>query len=168
MLWLAEQQARDTFFPQTLDGWLKILLIYSVAAAGILVAVWRFLTHPIRDRIAAEAEARQAGDEGIGARMADIAQVVHVNAGKHDLIDRFMERSDADQKNMHEHMGRIDAQLSQLAEVVRKAELARVRELGEVREGLVRIETKIDVIRGFRDALRETIQQSRNREDRHG
>jgi hypothetical protein len=133
------------FLPTTLSGWLQLGVVYVVALVGALAAVWRVLTRPIRELIARERDERVERDSALKDRIAEIAQETHTSLGRHVIAERAMERQETDQRRLHEHVGKLDAQFGQLDAVLRKTELDRVRELGAVNERLTRIDTKLDL-----------------------
>jgi hypothetical protein len=133
------------FLPTTLSGWIQLLVVYAVALIGALAAVWRVLTRPIRELISREREERIERDNALKDRVAAIAQETHTSLGRHVVAERAMERQETDQRRLHEHVGKLDAQFGQLDAVLRKTELDRVRELGQVNERLSRIDTKLDL-----------------------
>jgi hypothetical protein len=117
----------DTFWPSSLIGWFTVFGMLATAV-GAVVAFARTL-----DKI-----------NGFGERLND-----HINGcdrleGRVDAAERAMALSQVDRTNLHESLARLTSEMQTLLRVAQSAQIERMEDLGEIRERLVRIETKVD------------------------
>lgn len=124
---VAALQLPDGFWPTTATGWIAV----AVFAASVLAGIWRFA------KVANELNGfglrlnkHDARAEAIEARMANAEQ-----DAKFAALDRT---------NLHESITRLAVQMQTLVSVTQSSAVQRVEELSEIRERLVRIETKVD------------------------
>jgi len=115
------------FWPQTLVGWFTVAGMLSTAVAGV-IAFARTI-----DRL-----------NGFGERLNNHVESSKVLQGRLDAIERGMVLSQADRSNLHESLGRVSTEMQTLMKVAQRTEVTRASDLGEIRERLVRIETKVD------------------------
>jgi len=134
----------DAFWPQSLLGWLTVLGLIG----GGLATVMGFVRN--LERL-----------NGLGDRLNALTQEVLRLETRTDGHERAMALSQADRTNLHESVARIATQMQTLMKVAQDAQLARVEDLGEIRERLVRIETKVDRSDGDRDRERERDREGR-------
>jgi hypothetical protein len=139
------------FFPNTLEGWLKIILVYGVSTAATLAAVWRMMKKPLEINI-----------NGLGDR---VGKIEILQAGTETELRKIndTERDAAIQRNyLREQLGETKALAARTSEEVTDikvdiighvtqsrdavlADVAKVRdEVTSVRERVVRVETTID------------------------
>jgi hypothetical protein len=120
-------QLPEEFWPTSLIGWLTL----GGLLAGIVATGWGFgkFLHDLNGFGKRLNECEKAG-EAFGARMTKIEQ----DAGFAAL----------DRTNMREAISRLSTEVQTLAQLLRSSHDQRVEEQGEIRERLVRIETKLD------------------------
>lgn len=147
-------QTNGAFWPSTMAGWVTLVAIDVIIICGAIAGLWRTLRKPIdkavEEAIAArkagddiEAEARKAADDGIGKRIAEVAQISHNLMGKIDIYLSQQAVSEQDRALIHERLGALGAHVTQLATDVRAHEVKQFEERGKDRERIVRLETKL-------------------------
>lgn len=136
------------FWPTSLLQWGQLAAVYCVTLGGAVLAFWRFLIAPLHKSIAGEAAVRERALEGVGDRIAEIARAATTSIGRVEILERQMERAVTDQERIHHDLGRLEALLKSFGENLHIREMERVEQMGEIRERMVRIETKIDIAQG--------------------
>lgn len=144
-----------TFFPNTLEGWLKIVLVYGVSTAATLAAVWRMMKKPLEINI-----------NGLGERVGRLELAREsIETGQRKMQDDIRV-AEGDRKVMREQLGETKAlaqhtseQLTEIkmdiishiteSRVAITSDVQKVRdEVSAVRERVVRVETTLDNRKG--------------------
>lgn len=140
-----------TFFPNTLEGWLKIVLVYGVSTAATLAAVWRMMKKPLEINI-----------NGLGDRVGRLElSRESIETGQRKMQDDIRV-AEQDRKHMREQLGETKALANHASEQLTEIKLDiishitasreaitedvhKVRdEVTAVRERVVRVETTLD------------------------
>lgn len=135
-----------TLWGASIPDWMGVILAYLVTLVSVAMFVWRLMIRPVERSIADEKKSREKDQNGLGDRIADIARSGQTVLGKVEILERNVDRSAQDRAAMHEHIGRLEQQVSVLADMLQRNELSRLGELGDVRERLARIEAKFDLL----------------------
>lgn len=130
----------------SIPDWMGVVLAYIIALASIAGFIWRLMIRPVETAIDNEKVDRVKDHNGLGERIAEIARSGQTVLGKVEILERNVDRSSQDRAAMHEHIGRLEQQVSVLADMLQRNEVNRLGELGDVRERLARIEAKFDLI----------------------
>lgn len=107
----------------------------------------------LKAMIETETERSKNRADGIGQRIVEVATPMHTLIGKQEVLEKQMQASTLDRQHIHERIGEMNAQIKTVADMVQKAEVSRLTELGEIRERMVRTETKIDLLLRQRNML---------------
>lgn len=119
-----------SFWPVSLGEWLTI----AGVIVATVIAVWRFVRQPIMDKV-----------NGFGDRLNEHVGDSKKLDGRLGAVERTLSLSEADRSNLHESIGRLTTEMQTLMKLTQRAEVSRAEDLGEIRERLVRIETKVDM-----------------------
>lgn len=117
------------FWPVSLSEWLGVLAIL----AGGVGAVWLFAWRPIMEKIA-QLNVRTDGHE---------KEITHVE-GRLSSMEHAQQLGHLDVQNLRESVARLSVEVQTLITLTRDGSVTRAEELGEIRERLVRIETKVE------------------------
>lgn len=128
------------FLPQTLGELIAVLL----GLAALIAPVWLFAWKPLRAEIAAQASksAETFGAQAIQLKGHDM-EIARVE-GRTDAIERAQALAQLDTQNLRESVTRMSVEVQTLITLTRDGAVTRAEELGEIRERLVRIETKVE------------------------
>lgn len=118
-----------SFLPTTLSEWLGVFVLIS----GAIGAVWLFAWRPIMDKIALQAVQISGHEKEITASEARI-----------EATERAHQLLHLDVGNLRESVTRMSVEMQTLINLTRDGAVSRAEELGEIRERLVRIETKVE------------------------
>lgn len=121
----------STFWPTTLTDW----LIVAGVLVGVITAIWKLAK--LLDEI-------NAVGERVNEELAERKKL----EGRQDATEGAQKMFQVGISNLHETVGRLQSELHMLVSLTRDGALDRANELGEIRERLVRIETKVDDHRG--------------------
>lgn len=132
--------APESFFPATMEGWVRLLLVLGGFGLSMAGFAWRFMRLPLLTQI-----------NGLGDRV----KLVELSAAARDpeirKLDRAGESARHDLMALHDRVGRIEGATERLISAMERNRDAHMEEEGEIRERLVRIETKVDGILKVRD-----------------
>lgn len=147
-LWLIQQASQDLFLPQTLNDWLSTFAVIFSAAGVAGGAVWAFNKRYVKQAVDAECRDRKTADTNIDTKVMDHAQKIHVLMGKVEVHETMATRSEMDRNQLHTAVGKMEGEVTQIAKMFHEAELARVREIGDLRvmvaEGFASLKAKLD------------------------
>lgn len=132
--------------PTTLSEWVSLVVQLVVVVGAVFGLLWRFLKQPIEQQI-----------NGLGARMehkhADLEERIKESESgctHHgtliDKHDRAVERLENAVALDRERIGRIEGALERLVTATEFNRTAHMEADSEIRERLVRIETKVDAL----------------------
>lgn len=121
--------------PGTVDEWLTLLIHLGTVAVAVGGFLWYVLKTPLVAQI-----------DGLGGRVKECEDrnVVHETR----LAEHSQTLRDAahDRKELHDRVGRTEGSLVRLVTALERNRDAHMEADGEIRERLVRIETKLDAI----------------------
>jgi hypothetical protein len=134
-----------------LDTWRSLVTIVAFFLPFILGGIVFWLSKFFVRRQEWEARHSTTVDEqkkdinGLGTRVAEIATSTQTSLGKLEILNQQMERSQADRENIHRDLGKLETLVNTLTETIQRNEVTRLTELGDIRERMIRVETKLDV-----------------------
>jgi tetrahydromethanopterin S-methyltransferase subunit G len=118
----------DQFWPTSLVGWITVMGMFGTMGS----VLWAF----------AQTMARL---NGLGERLNEVVKELSNLDGRVGVAERSLILNQADRTNLHEAIARISVEMQTLTKVAQAAQVERMEDLGEIRERLVRIETKVDI-----------------------
>lgn len=125
----------STTLPTSLAEWVSLVVQLGVVALAVAGVLWRVIKTPIVDMV-----------NGLGKRVSDIEERKTQHATTLDRHDRSIERLEGAVVDGKERIGRIEAGIERLVIAIERNRDAHAEEESEIRERLVRIETKVDAI----------------------
>lgn len=141
------------FLPETLTGWVSVVVQLVVAITGAIAYVSRFIRKPLEDQLAAHREKNDEQFRNQGERIGRVENGCTTNAAKVDSTDRQVERLHLQFTSMAEQQGRWDERFTRLMDKMEEAGSERIREDREISDRLARIETKMEIFDQLNDAL---------------
>lgn len=125
----------DAGLPRTLAEWVSLAVQLSVVALAVAGFLWRVIKAPIVDMV-----------NGLGKRVTEIEERKMQHATMLDRHDRAIERLESAVVDGKERISRIEIGIERLVSAMERNRDAHSEEDSEIRERLVRIETKVDAI----------------------
>jgi chromosome segregation ATPase len=121
--------------PTSLSEWVSLAVQLSVVTLAVAAFLWRVIKQPIVDMV-----------NGLGKRVKEIEERKSQHAASLDKHDRSIERLEGAVVDNKERLGRIEGSVERLVTAMERNRDANMEEDSEIRERLVRIETKVDAI----------------------
>jgi hypothetical protein len=124
------------FYPDTLAGWVGLFIQVSTITAALAAFGWRVIRAPLLTSI-----------NGLGERVHRVEMSDEGQGTRLHALERFSETSQRDRTDLRDHINRVEGQLSRLISHIESERGHKGRADSEIRERLVRIETKVDDMR---------------------
>ena len=137
------------FWPSSVEGWVGLVLALIGITSVLLGAIKLGIKDPLQKDV-----------NGLGDRLKDVEVDVTKNKTDIESLKDRSGRMEGDQRDssrdrldLHEDVARLAGTVESLSRMVHDNEIATLEQRTEILERLVRIETKVDVVGGIRDAL---------------
>lgn len=118
-----------------LPAWLALALEFLAILVAVGALLWRTIKQPLEDQT-----------NGLGKRVTAVELVNKAHEARLAELDRALYDSRRDRTEMHEHIGRIEANLDRVVAAMEKNRNSQVEEDGSIRDRLTKIETKVDIL----------------------
>lgn len=129
----------DPFWPNTLNEWLGAIAFFLTTVATSMAAAVKWLRAPLMERIENECRTRKAADDGVGGRVTTVEQQCTRHGERLSMVERHNELATAQNNRLERDVGAVTAAVQTLTTQVTELERERLRELGEIREGMAEI-----------------------------
>ena len=146
-----------TFLPQDLNGWLSLVVQFTVAVAAALAFVVKFVRKPLAEELAREHAETEKGFKEQGERIGKVEGAASAGIARIEATDRVVERLHLTMTALSESHGRQDARLDRYLEVQERHERERLTEDRNIGERLARIETRLDVSEDLRKIFTQAL-----------
>lgn len=132
-----------TFLPDTLNGWLSLLVQLFATVAAIVAFNVRLIRQPLKeqadkDRADVERHLKEQGE-----RIGGVTSAISTNSARIEATDRVVERLHLTQTSLAEQSGRMDARVDRLMDAMEKGQRERLDEDRRIGERLASIETQL-------------------------
>lgn len=134
----------DPFWPQTLNEWVWLTLELAAAVLVVAFFIWRIMLKEIN---------------GVGKRVAAIETEVPAITARAEKLERSFENAGFHAKVDSERMGKMEEKISRYGGELRNVRAHTADQQAALRERLVAIETRLEVL----DDIRDTLEVLRNR-----
>jgi hypothetical protein len=124
------------FWPTTLAQWVGLVVQVTTITAALAALGWRLIRAPLLDSI-----------NGLGERVKRIEVADEGHGARLHAMERHRELDARDRSDLRSHVDRVEGQLSRLISHIESERGHKGRADSEIRERLVRIETKVDDMR---------------------
>jgi hypothetical protein len=141
------------FLPDTLSGWLSLVVQFALAVAAAVAFVAKFIRRPLQEQAERDRGESERRFKEQGERLGALGQSITTNAARIEATDRVVERVHLTQTSLAEQFGRHDARMDRVMEMLEKHERERLAEDRSIGERLARIETRLDVYDDLKKAL---------------
>jgi predicted nucleic acid-binding Zn-ribbon protein len=137
---------------ESVQTWTQLVINVTVLA-GAAFAFWNFLVAPLRKDLTMERDARKSADAHRDERTREITRDMTTAIGRVEMLERRIERSEDDRRNIHGEINDMRATQVQESDRLREAEIAYERTMGEIRTAMAQMESKLEA--SIRQAIRE-------------
>lgn len=132
--------------PTSLSEWVTLLVQLFLVAAAVAGFLWRVVKQPIDAKIAAMGVDTEHTINGLGGRVKVIEEGCTHHSTLIDKHDRAIERIEGEAVRDKERLFRLEGAIERLVTAIERNRDAHIEEDSEIRERLVRIETKVDAL----------------------
>lgn len=129
-----------SFWPTSLNDLLGVLAVLFAFIGGAAATVLRYVRRPLSIRIDDHDKLFGALNEALD-NIRNAARAIELRM---TAQEQEMRMANVDRINLHESVSRISSEMQTLLKIAQSTQIERVEDLSEIRERLVRIETKVD------------------------
>ena len=142
------------FFPETLNGWLSLIVQFCLAVTAAITFNVKWIRQPLQEQATRDRESAAEHFKEQGERLGGMNAALSTNSARIEATDRVVERLHLTHTSLSEQFGRHDARMDRVMETLEKHERERLAEDRNTGERLARIETRLDVLDDIRQLLR--------------
>ncbi|MDQ3273622.1 MAG: hypothetical protein M3Q39_00970 [Actinomycetota bacterium] len=125
----------ETELPTSLSGWVSLAVQLGVVVLAVAGLLWRAIKKPLEDEI-----------NGLGRRVKIVEDKAMQHGTLIDKNDRSIERLGGAVVDGQKSVAKIEGVVERLVTAIERNRDAHAEEDSEIRERLVRIETKVDTL----------------------
>lgn len=122
------------FWPDNLNDWLQLVVVYAASLVALLAAGWRVLRTPLDERISSNRDKISLTREDVSGVKSD-----------YQNLKSILQAAEFDRQHLREKQGALDERFNQLMSALEQGRREEVEEEKEVIRRLAVIETKVDV-----------------------